>query len=182
MPARRHSLLATGLVLLVFVVISSAIRRMDAYVDQFGLTELRLYTTAIMVWLALVFAWLLVTVIRGRRERFAFGAALAGFLVLATLNVVNPDALMARTNLDRAASGHEFDVAHAASLTPDATPTLIAGLPSLPDDERCDLARALLDDVPDSESWRTWNHGRTEARDAIDANEPALREACSPND
>ncbi|MEX1103424.1 MAG: hypothetical protein WED87_04195 [Dehalococcoidia bacterium] len=52
----------------------------------------------------------------------------------------------------------------------------------LPPVEQCALARVLVREAPDSESWRTWNHGRTEARDAIDANEPALREACSPND
>jgi hypothetical protein len=169
-------LLATGLVLFVFVVISSALKRMDAYIDQFGLTELRLYSTAFMAWLALVFAWLLVTVIRGRRERFAFGAAMAGFLVLGALNVLNPDAFMARTNLARAEDGRDFDVSHAAGLSPDATPTLIAGLPSLLPEERCALARAM--DEPDSDTWRTWNYGRAEARDALTGHEAALTGAC----
>lgn len=175
-------LLATGLVVLVFVVISSAVKRMDAYVDQFGLTELRLYSTAFMAWLALVFVWLLLTVIRGRRERFAFGAAMAGFLVLATLNVLNPDAFMAHTNLARAEEGHDFDVAHVLTLSPDASPTLIAGLPSLPPAERCTLARGVERDAPGPDSWRNWNYGRAEARERISASQSELREACAPPD
>ena len=171
-------LLATGLVLLVFVVISSAVKRMDAYVDQFGLTELRLYTTAFMAWLALVFVWLLATVIHGRRERFAFGAATAGFFVLAGLNLLNPDAFMADTNLDRAADGAEFDVGHAASLSADATPTLIAGLAALPPAERCEVASAVRRDGRAPDSWRTWNYGRAQARDSVAGAADALAAAC----
>jgi hypothetical protein len=154
------------------------LKRMDAYIDQFGLTELRLYSTAFMAWLALVFAWLLVTVIRGRRERFAFGAAMAGFLVLGALNILNPDAFMARTNLARADDGRDFDVSHAAGLSPDATPTLIASLSTLGPEERCALAQALTEDELADDSWRSWNYGRASARDALAANVPALDAAC----
>lgn len=173
-------LLATGLVVLVFVVIVSAVRRMEAYVDQFGLTALRLYSTAFIAWLALVFAWLLLTVIRGRRERFAFGAAMSGFLVLAVLNMLNPDAFIARTNLHRAEHGRDFDVAHASTLSADATPTLIAGLASLPAEGQCQLGNALQSDAPKADSWRHWNYGRAEARAAIEANESVLAAACGP--
>ncbi|MCA9826106.1 MAG: DUF4173 domain-containing protein, partial [Dehalococcoidia bacterium] len=172
-------LLATGLVMLVFVVISSAIKRMDAYTDQFGLTELRLYSTAFMAWLALMFAWLLVTVIRGRHEQFPFGAAVAGFLVLGGLNLLNPDAFIARTNLSRAEIGRDFDVGHAISLSPDATPTLIGGVGSLAPADACALARGIEEESPATDSWRNWNRGRAEARDAIAANQSTLRDACT---
>ena len=52
----------------------------------------RFYTTAFMGWLVLVFGWFVATVLRGRRERFGTGALLAGWLVLAGLNLANPDA------------------------------------------------------------------------------------------
>ena len=172
-------LLATGLVMLVFVIISSAVKRMDAYTDQFGLTELRLYSTAFMAWLALMFVWLLVTVIRGRHEQFPFGAAMAGFLVLGGLNLLNPDAFITRTNLSRAESGRDFDVGHAIGLSPDATPTLIGGVGSLAPADACALARGIEEESPATDSWRNWNRGRAEARDAIAANQSTLRDACT---
>ena len=83
--------LAGGLILLLFVIMASAAQRMRLYTDQFGLTEQRLYATAFMGWLAVVFAWFALTVLRGRRERFAFGAMLAGFVLIGALQVVNPE-------------------------------------------------------------------------------------------
>ena len=48
-----------------------------------------------MGWLVLVFGWFVATVLRGRRERFGTGALLAGWLVLAGLNLANPDGVIA---------------------------------------------------------------------------------------
>jgi hypothetical protein len=171
-------LLATGLIALVLVVISSAMKRMDVYIDQFGLTELRLYSAAFMVWLAIAFAWLLLTVVLGSHRRFAFGAVLSAFLVLASLNVVNPDAFMADLNLARAEDGREFDVQHALSLSPDATPTLVAGVDALPPATACELATGLKRRLPPSDSWRNWNYGREEAREVIKANYLTLETVC----
>src|SRR5205085_5750237 len=66
--------LAAAQLVLLFVVIASALTRMRLYQREYGLTELRLYTTAFMGWLALVFVWFAATVLRGARERFACGA------------------------------------------------------------------------------------------------------------
>ena len=48
---RFYAAFAALLVALVFVVMASALQRMRLYTETFGLTELRLYTTAFMVWL-----------------------------------------------------------------------------------------------------------------------------------
>ena len=61
-------------VALLFVIMGSALHRMRLYQAAYGLTELRLYTTAFMLWLGVVFGWFAWTVLRGRRERFAWGA------------------------------------------------------------------------------------------------------------
>jgi hypothetical protein len=162
------------------LVQSDSARELDAYVDEFGLTELRVYSTAFIAWLALVFVWLLLTVIRGRRERFAFGAVMAGFLVLAALNVANPDAFIAETNTTRASEGRRFDPNYVDRLSADATPTLIAALRRLSADDRCTVARDLLDDGPDTGDWRTWSWSRSNAADTIDANRASLESACPP--
>jgi hypothetical protein len=72
---------------------------MYLYQQQFGLTELRLYTTVFMVWISVVLLWFVLTVLRARRDRFAFGALLTGFAAIFAINAMNPDALIADTNL-----------------------------------------------------------------------------------
>jgi Domain of unknown function (DUF4173) len=110
---------------------------------EYGLTELRFYTTAFMGWLVLVLGWFAATVLRGRRRRFGAGALTAGFLVLAVLNLVNPDNLIARTNLARAVEGRSFDVEYAGRLSADAVPALLAAIPGLPHAEGAALSAAL---------------------------------------
>ena len=49
-------------VALLFVIMASAMQRMYLYVGEYGLTQLRFYVTAFMVWLAVVLAWFILTV------------------------------------------------------------------------------------------------------------------------
>ena len=155
-------LLAALLVVLLFVVMASALQRMRLYQRAYGLTELRVYATAFMLWLAAVVAWTGVTVLRGRRERFAFGALVAGFATILVLNAVNPDALIARTNVDRARTGADVDLRYLGGLSDDAVPALVAALPSLDEDVRGQLARNLLA-RGGRDDWRTWNWSRSRA-------------------
>ena len=69
-----YRVLAGLLVALLFVVIVSALQRMRLYTLEYGLTELRLYTTAFMFWITAGAIWYLATVLRDHRERFLFGA------------------------------------------------------------------------------------------------------------
>ncbi|HET9039240.1 MAG TPA: DUF4173 domain-containing protein [Gemmatimonadales bacterium] len=140
---RRFRQLAGVMLLLLDVMLASALLRMWLYTTQFGLTELRFYTTAFMGWLVLVFGWFVATVLRGRRERFGTGALLAGWLVLAALNLMNPDAVIAGINLGRAARGRPLDVVYAATLSADALPTYHRGLPRLGTNEACEAAYRL---------------------------------------
>jgi len=101
---RRHKLLATPLLVLVGGVMASALGRMALYVHYYGPSTARLYASVFMVWLAIVFAWFGLTILRGRTRDFAAGMTITGFLTLAGLNVVNPEALVARASIDRASA------------------------------------------------------------------------------
>jgi hypothetical protein len=149
------------------------------YQAEYGLSEQRLYPTAFMGWLSVVFIWFCLTVLRGQRKRFAFGAMVAGYLLVATLQVINPDALIARTNLERARTGHIFDAGYVASLSADAVPEIVAGLPTLNPVDRCKLSKALLYDwtSPERPDWRSWTISGVLARHAVSLNASALREA-----
>ena len=127
---------------------------------SYGLTESRLYTMWVMGWVAFVLAWLVFTVLHGQRERFAAGAIVAAMVALFTLNVVNPDALIARTNTARSGTA-QFDAAHASQLSGDAVPALLAALDRLPADARCQLSQTLLErwGTPGAEVGRTDDDG-----------------------
>jgi Domain of unknown function (DUF4173) len=162
--------LAASLLALLGVVMASALQRLRLYMDEYGLTELRLYATGVVVWLAVVCVWFAVTVLRGRRHSFAVGALVTGFVATLALNVVNPDALIARTNVTRPA----IDVQYLSSLSDDAVPTLIARMSSLPPTQRRELARGLLARTTAAGDWRSWNLSRARASDALNRHRDEL--------
>jgi hypothetical protein len=156
---RLARVLSVALLGLVFVVIASALQRMRLYEQAYGLTELRVYAVGVILWLGVVFVWFAATVLRGRRSLFAVGAVAAGFAATAALNVLDPDALIARTNLDRP----RVDVSYVAALGDDAVPTLLEELPSLRPDLRRALAAELLQRGERSDDWRSFNFARARA-------------------
>jgi hypothetical protein len=187
-PRRRRELrlfraLGALLVLLVLVVMASAVQRMRLYQDAYGLTALRVYATAFMLWLAIVLAWLLVTVLRGRRGRFAVGALAAVFAAVFALDVANPDALIARTNTARGLEGKPLDVRYLGTLSPDATPVLARELPRLARTRPADrdalaaLAAQLIARTSEANDWRSWSWSRRQAGLAVKT--PALRALAS---
>jgi hypothetical protein len=120
-----------------------------------------------MLWLGAVFFWLAATVLRGRPERFAFGALLAGLIAIAALHLLNPDALIARTNTARAGEGKPVDARYLSHLSADAVPVLVDALPALPEPDRCYLAHTLrLRWSGAADDWRSWSVSRAQAERA----------------
>jgi hypothetical protein len=170
---RAFRWLAAALLALLGVVMASALQRLRLYVDQYGLTELRLYAAGVIVWLAAVCGWFAVTVLRGRRHLFAVGALAAGFAATLALNVLDPDALIARTNVTRPA----IDVGYLAGLSDDAVPTLLTRLHDLAPQQRAFLAGTLLERSRDgSGDRRSWNLSRARANDALRAHRAELQQ------
>jgi Domain of unknown function (DUF4153) len=179
---RAFRVIAGLLVLLLFVVMASAVRRMRLYQFEYGQTEQRVYTTAFMAWLTVVLVWFWLTVLRGRRQRFAAGALIAGYALVVALEVVNPDAYITRTNLERALESRTFDAAYVSSLSADAVPDMVAALPKLTAENSCVISKRLLSRWPASRQsdWRTWNRSRAEAERVIDANRSTLMQYSCP--
>jgi hypothetical protein len=178
----QHARIFRGLagvqILLLFVIMASALQRMRLYTDQFGLTEQRLYATAFMGWLAVVFGWFALTVLRGRRERFAFGAMLAGFALIGVLHVVSPDAVIARTNVERALEGRRFDASYVVELSADAVPVLAAHLSELKPQDSRTIATRILKQWPAGgrADWRSWSWGRARAAEAVESHRVTLEQ------
>ncbi len=176
----------TGVVLvLIGLIVASAVWRMRLYINAYGLTDDRVYASTVMAWIAVTLVWFAITVLRGRRTRFAFGGAIAGLAALAMVNVLNPERLVARVNIKRAAtSAIELDADYLARLGADAVPILIASLDDLDRTAACNLLakleskRELWDQS--LHDWRQWNIGRTRAaralRSSADRNCPTITE------
>ena len=166
------------LVVLLFVVMASALERMRLYQRAYGLTELRLYATALMLWLAAACCWFLGTILRGRRRSFAVGVVLTALATVLALNVANPDALIARIDTDRARAGRPLDVGYVLGLSADAVPTLVDRLDQLDPAARRIVARELLARWGHGgRDWRTWSVARSDAEGAVSSHRAELEAA-----
>ena len=180
--------LSGGVIGLLFVIMFSALYRMRLYQIEFGLTELRLYTTAFMGWLAIVFVWFILTVPHGKSDRFAFGALASALLVLLTLNLLNPDDLIVRVNAGRVDAANGFDASYVVGLSADAVPALITTLPLMKEYDRCTTAAQIIQrwspttggTPPKNFDPLTWNWDRSLAWQAVTANWAYLQSVACP--
>jgi len=146
------------------------------YASQYGITEQRVYAFVFMAWLAVALIWFSLTVLRGRRDRFMFGALLTGLAAILVLNVMNPDALIVSVNSMRAAEGNRFDSKYLTGLSLDAAPGLIATLPSYGENDRSIIASHLVQVFQrrSGDDWRTWSLSKSSALRLIGENREAL--------
>lgn len=181
---RIGHILSLALVAQMGVIVASALQRMALYARAFGLTELRLYTTAVMIGLALMFVWLVITVLRNQRERFAFGALVCAVSVALALAVLNPDYQIARFNLTQHSKDvlkeqrTGLDTVYLSTLSADAVPAMLEALPNLEPAQSCKLAGKLLANwayKPAQDDWRSYNFGRASAAAQIKEWTPFLQ-------
>ena len=158
---------ALGLVALVAL---SALWRLRLYVDAYGLTEDRLYGSAIIAWIGATIGVFSRTMLAGRPQRTAHGAMLAAVVVLALLNAANPSALIARVNLGRTGTG-AVDASYLATLGAEAVPVITARIPEMDAEARCAAAKRLVErwSAEPQGDWRGWNVARARARSALSA-------------
>ena len=115
---------------LLFVIMISATQRLLLLTGNlgYGLTTVRFYPMAVMVLLALIFVWFSLTVLRGMRQQFAWGALWLTLFTLGTLHVLNPDDFIVRTNVGLMREGRGFDTEYVSQLSDDAVPALFENM------------------------------------------------------
>ena len=152
---------ALGLLcVLALVVVASALYRMHLYQEAYGFSQLRLLVDVFEAWLGLVVVGVIIAGIGLRGRWLPRMALLSSAVMLLGLAAINPDAWIARHNLDRYEQTGKIDWAYFGDLSSDAVPTLAAA----PADVRaCALARFELTSDDD---WLEWNLGRSRAEAA----------------
>jgi hypothetical protein len=90
-------------------------------------------------------------------------------VTLAALNLVNPQAFIARYDLSHQ-TGREIDFEHLARLGGDAVPILVSRIDSVPEAARCRVIGLLRSrNAAYPTDWRAWNRARVRAREAVAA-------------
>ncbi len=150
------------LCLQTLVVVVSALHRMDLYQDAYGFTQLRLLVDVFEGWLGVLVLAVVATGLGFRAAWLPRFALISGVVAVLGLAAINPDAWIARHNLDRYAETGKVDWTFLRSLSDDAVPVL-ADLPSP------DRACALGDRTGADDDWLAWNLGRHRAADLLPA-------------
>ncbi len=151
-----------GLCVLTLVVVASALHRMDLYQEAYGFTRLRVLVDVFETWLGLLVLAVLVAGIRLRGDWLPRAALLSGAAMLLGLAVVDPDAWIARHNLERYETSGKVDWTYLRGLSADATPVLAAL-------DEPDRSCALAGHEPRRDGWAGWNLARHRAADLLEA-------------
>lgn len=155
---------------LTLVVVLSALRRMELYVDAYGLTRLRVSVAGAELWLGVVIALIMAAGVFGARWLPRAVAASAAGAVLC-FGLVSPDALVAEQNVRRFERTGQIDLAYLKRLSADAVPALDA----LPEPQRSCALRDIADDVLGGDKpWYATSYGEARAR-AVLTERPADR-------
>ncbi len=167
--ALGFKILSTALIIQVVLIIASAFTRLSLYEEAYGFTTLRLYSHTFIILLAIIFCLLLYKIHKDKRENtFAFRVFLSLALFLAVMNFLNPEAFIARRNIERFASTGKLDIYYLSRLSDDAIPDIIKVLNISDEDLRKTLARELYWRVKNSDSrnfspWQSLNISRLRA-------------------
>ena len=174
--------LAWTMIVLLVIIAASALKRMGLYRDAYGLTRLRFYTTAFVLWMIVITAWFGGTVLRGKRQFFAVGVQVTGLLATLFLHLLNPEALIVRTNVTRAVAGTGLDVGYLTALSSDAVPELVKAVPALSPGQAEALSRHLEARATALRTgdWRAWSHARARARRSLQGGTTLVRGAAGP--
>lgn len=165
--------LGTLLILQVLLIMGSAFKRLYLYEQAYGFTTLRLYSQAFTILLAVVFLILAYKILRSAAEQaMTLPILVAVIAFLCALNAIDPDAFIARQNLDRYRQTGKIDTAYLGRLSADATPTLLNNYPVLPAADATALAAELNRQrvqaiLHDDHDWRSWNLAQTTASTAL---------------
>ncbi|MFF9869067.1 DUF4153 domain-containing protein [Streptomyces sp. NPDC013953] len=151
-----------SLCLLTLVVVASALRRMDLYVDAYGLTRLRISVAAMELWLGVVIVLIMLAGVVGARRlplpRAVAVSAAAGVLAF---GLMSPDALVAERNVQRYETTGKIDIGYLDGLSADAAPAL----DRLPEPLRSCALRTIEADLErEDEPWYAASWGERRAR------------------
>lgn len=176
-------ILSSFLVFQVLIIMTSAFIRLSLYEQAYGFTTLRLYSHAFIVLLAVVLCLLLYKIHRDTRANsFALRVFVAVIMFLVAMNFLNPDAFIARRNIERFESTGKLDTYYLGYLSDDAVPAMVEFFSDLEDGDTKnyiadELYGRIQNDNPDtSVQWQSLNVSRMRAEKILNSNVSELEQ------
>jgi hypothetical protein len=158
---------------LLFVVMLSATQRMWLYTGNqgYGLTLERFYPMVLMIALAAIFIWFAATIFANSREKFAWGALWVALFTLGSLNILNPEEFVLKTNLRLQQEGRNFDAGYNTyQLGEDAMPAIMEQIEKLDERGKCFAQNEFtykLRNLNQYTGLRNWNYSRWKAKNIL---------------
>lgn len=120
-------ILSSVLIFEISIIIYSAFTRLSVYTDGYGLTFSRFLAFSFMLWIFIVFLiFLCKKIILEKKESvFLFSAFCLTILFWIGINVLNPDAYIAKQNIERLVQGKKLDSYYFSGLSEDAVPEIV---------------------------------------------------------
>lgn len=103
----------------------SAFLRILLYESVYGLTQARLIGLMFIIWLSVVMVLLIFKIWMAQSNIFQVGIIGSGLLFIMILNVMTPEAVIARRNIAHFQQGAELDSVYLVSLADEAVPVLV---------------------------------------------------------
>lgn len=169
---KQFKWLSGVLIIEVLIIMLSAHMRLSLYEEAYGFTVLRLFSHILVGWLAAAFILLILHIMREEQERqFAFRLFISVLTFFAVLNLINPDAFIARQNIARFDRTGKLDVSYLNRLSPDATPTVVQLLDSKDKRVKADITTLLFIKKErlncTDNSWQSFNLSRQHAENIL---------------
>jgi hypothetical protein len=163
-----------ALVAALMLLLASAFRRVFLYEQAYGYTVARLYAQAYMIVMAVAILALAREVATrldsGRLFRISLATAVATFAILVYWN---HEGWIATQNIRRFATTGKLDTVYLTrDLSPNAIPSIVSALPTLPDSLAAPIRSNLASYYGKRrflwrKEWYEWNLGRARARKAL---------------
>lgn len=180
---RTRYLWAAGLLTAqVGVILASAYKRLALYESAYGFTLDRFWAHTIIVVLIAAFGLLIYKLLHNQKDGlFLRSLVLLIVITLASVNILNPDAFVARQNIARFQTTGKIDIDYLGSygLTEDAIPVAAALLDSPQSPQTSQLARAYYDVWVNLkgdyyQQWQSYHFSRARALKVLDAHAAVL--------
>lgn len=127
---KLFKILSSVLIFEIFAIMGSAFSRLSLYIDGYGYTFSRLLAFAFLIGLGFIFLILLCKILLEKKEGlFLYSALWLIILFLVGINILNPDAFIAKENIQKYIQKNQqwkgLDIRYLTRLSDDAVPEIV---------------------------------------------------------
>lgn len=146
------------------VILVSAYQRLELYEETYGFTRLRIAVHGTILWLGAIFTLVIGAGLRMKAGWLPKASIVLTAVGLIAFTVVDPDAVIARENVERFEETGKIDVSYVSELSSDALPHLLR----LPAEELTCIVPTFDLRLGFDEPWTSGNLARARARSLLE--------------